>query len=168
MTLDYTLDGRNSVQNVSSDMPLSLVLKNVEKIGSISDYCDGKLCGNCIVLMDGQPVLSCLVPAFEARGKEIETFDSFSMGSIVKDIFAAYRKTGITPCKKCIASRTMLIEGIMRRYLEGKIDNPPPLNEDEILSDSAMIRCSCMVPEDFLTIVKEVYESRRNRRNNVR
>ncbi|MBI2538810.1 MAG: (2Fe-2S)-binding protein [Deltaproteobacteria bacterium] len=40
--------------------------------------CDVQVCGACTLLLDGRPVSSCTLPAFEARGREVLTIEGLA------------------------------------------------------------------------------------------
>ena len=65
MKIDCTIDGKALSLSINSNKPLSLILEEDIQNTSISSHCSGRMCGLCVVLMDGKAVLSCLVPAFE-------------------------------------------------------------------------------------------------------
>ena len=71
MKIELTVDGKYLALSVSSDKPLNLLLRDDLEIKSIHSHCNGRMCGNCIVLVDGRPVLSCLVPSFSVRGMSL-------------------------------------------------------------------------------------------------
>jgi aerobic-type carbon monoxide dehydrogenase small subunit (CoxS/CutS family) len=53
-----------------------------EKLGylSIKDMCLGNgACGSCTVIMDGRPILSCLMLAIECNGKKIQTAEGIAL-----------------------------------------------------------------------------------------
>lgn len=162
MKVECTVDGKMLSLSVSSDKPLSLILIENLNNPSLESRCSGHQCGNCIVLMDGKAVLSCLVPAFAVRGATITTFEAFSRSRDYRDIEKAFTAAGTIPCPKCMASRVMLIENILRRYE----NNEMAIDEGEILQENAVIKCTCMDENTLLTIVREALAFRRKR--NVR
>src|SRR5258706_2777485 len=40
--------------------------------------CDVQVCGACTLLLDGRPVSSCTLPAFQARGKQVQTIEGLA------------------------------------------------------------------------------------------
>ncbi len=160
MKIECVVDGKTVTLNLNSDKPLSLILSEDLDNDSVASYCDGRQCGNCIVLLNDKAVLACLVPAFAIRNCTIVTYDGFSKSRKYRDIERAYDAVA-RPCKRCIASRTMLIEHIISSC--GETDEPDP---KEILVANAMIKCTCMDDESILAVVREALSSRR--KQNVR
>ena len=162
MRIEFNVDGKDLSLTVNSTKPLSLILMESVDISSVKTHCNGKHCGKCMVLFNGKSVLSCLIPAFALKDSSIITFDSFSKSRDYRDIERAYFNTGISPCKNCYASQTLLIEDILRRYE----NNDFPINTQEVLQESSLIKCHCIDPTGFLAIVNAALVIRRKR--NVR
>lgn len=70
MKIDCIVDGKTLTLSLNSNKPLSLILQENLDIQSVTSHCRGKMCGLCAVLIDGKAELSCMVPAFELRGKK--------------------------------------------------------------------------------------------------
>ncbi len=157
MKIDCTVDGKTLTLSLNSNKPLSLILQENLDIQSVTSHCRGKLCGLCAVLIDGRAELSCLVPAFEIRNREIVTFDQFQKSRDMKDIVKAYETLGIEPCQDCYASRSILFQSII---------TSGETRPDEIRKMLSAVRCSCMESEDEVNIVMKAVEIRRKR--NVR
>ena len=161
MKIDLTVDGKFLSLSLSSDKPLNLLLKEDIEIESLSAYCNGKVCGNCIVLLEGQAVLSCLIPAFEVRNRNVTTFDGFSHTRDYRDIERAMQSENVHFCPRCQASHVLLIESIVRRYETSSRD----MDEEEILQEAGLVKCDCNDSKSFLSVVKQALENRRKRRN---
>ena len=155
MRVECIVDGKTLSLSLNSNKPLSYIL--ADDIGSpgFSSCCKGNGCGNCIALVDGKPVLSCLVPAFEINGKTIITFESFRKTRNYKDIEKAYEIVKIRPCPACFESRTLLFESLISRGIT---------KDEDIKRDMATLICACMDPADEIRIVKEAINIRRRRR----
>jgi aerobic-type carbon monoxide dehydrogenase small subunit (CoxS/CutS family) len=63
--------------------------------------CELGECGTCTVLLDGRPVLSCLVLAAEAEGRAIETIEGMQNGNRLHPLQAAFADLGAAQCGYC-------------------------------------------------------------------
>ena len=115
MRLNCNINGSQYSLVVNSDKPLSEILK--EQIITFADnsQCQGASCGNCIVLINGNAALSCLLPAFKINGASILTFEGFQKTRFCHDIERAYAEIGNQPCPQCYASKTIIIESILNK-----------------------------------------------------
>ena len=67
------VNGRAYDVPVSDDAPLLFVLRNDIKLNGPKFGCGLAQCGACLVLVDGQPVRSCVTSAGAVAGQEIVT-----------------------------------------------------------------------------------------------
>ncbi len=174
MKLECTIDGKALTLSVNSNKPLSLILMEDLENLSISSYCRGNACGNCIVLVDDEATLSCLVPAFRIRGAKIRTFESFQRSRQYRDIERAYKAVGSKPCSSCYNARTMIIESILQEAGGGSSKQPasPPskevkLDKAKVARELSLNTCQCMDMAELIQIV-EIALGYRNRRRRVR
>src|SRR5207244_12318210 len=63
--------------------------------------CEMGHCGTCTVLIDGQPVLSCLALAVEAEGREIATVEGLAAGGEQHPVQRAFAATRAAQCGYC-------------------------------------------------------------------
>src|SRR5436190_16891710 len=80
-TIPVTLDVNGNTYELDIE-PHELLLDVVrERLGltGVKRSCDVQVCGACTLLLDGRPVSSCTLPAFEARGKRIETIEGLAV-----------------------------------------------------------------------------------------
>lgn len=157
MKVDLKIDGKTLSLQTSGDKPLNLILRDDADVTYMDANCDGNACGNCVVLIDGKAALSCLVPAYAARDKEIVTFEGFSRTRPYRDIERAFASAGGEPCPRCRASKYLLVEHILRRCESSKSD----LDEAEILQEAGLVKCSCTDAPAFLAAVRAALAYRR-------
>ncbi len=178
MKIECTIDGKALSLSVNSNKPLSLIL--TEDVGnhSLLSHCRGKACGNCIVLLNDEAVLSCVIPAFRLRDANINTFESYQKTRQCRDIERAYQATGNTPCPNCYASKTLIIEAILQditnggtnRFSQGNLsrttdnDQEQKLDEKAIIQELSLNTCQCMDMSELLQIVEIALTYRRRKR----
>src|SRR5690606_7268390 len=81
--------------------------------------CDKGDCGACTVLVDGEPVLSCLTPVLEAVGREITTVEGLAGAGEPHPPQAAFADCGAAQCGFCTPGVLMSAYGLLLR-------NPAP------------------------------------------
>lgn len=153
----------------------------MEDVGnrSLMSHCKGEACGNCIVLLNGEAVLSCIIPAFRLKDATITTFDSYQKTRQCRDIERAYAKTGNTPCPNCYASKTLIIESILQGLTNSRTNRMPNpmtnrsqhednasemLNKQDIIQELSLNTCQCMDMTELLEIVEIALTFRRRKR----
>ena len=63
--------------------------------------CELGHCGACTVLVDGEPVLSCLMLAVEAQGADITTVEGLASGNTLHPLQQAFAERGAAQCGYC-------------------------------------------------------------------
>jgi len=110
MTTRLTVNGTP----VESDAPgmrrlLDLLREDLALTGTKEGCGEGE-CGACTVLMDGDPVLSCLVPVCQAEGADIRTVEGLApAGGALGVLQQAFLETGGAQCGICTPG--MLLAG---------------------------------------------------------
>ena len=69
--------------------------------------CDKGDCGACTVLLDGRAVLSCLVLALEASGREVRTVEGLGLGGRPHPLQDAFDRHGAAQCGFCTPGMLM-------------------------------------------------------------
>ena len=85
--------------------------------------CDGGECGACTVLLDGEPVLSCLTLALEAQEKEITTIEGLAKSNELDPIQKAFIEEGAIQCGFCTPGMILSAKGLLNQ-------NPTPSLEE--------------------------------------
>jgi carbon-monoxide dehydrogenase small subunit len=98
--------------------------------------CELGECGACAVLVDGEPVLSCLVLAVQAGGREIRTVEGLQRGNELHPLQAAFADLGATQCGYCIPGILMVAAALLERE-----PNPDPGQIREALAGN-LCRCT--------------------------
>jgi len=75
--------------------------------------CELGECGACAVLVDGQPLLSCLELAVECEGRSIETVEGLADGSKLHPLQAAFADLGGAQCGYCTPGILMTAKALL-------------------------------------------------------
>jgi carbon-monoxide dehydrogenase small subunit len=97
--------------------------------------CGNGECGACTVIMDRKAVPSCLVPALNAEGKEIETIEGLRRGGEMHPLQRAFIEHGAVQCGFCTPGMIMSAKALLD-------ENPSP-TEDEVREALQGNLCRC-------------------------
>ena len=115
--------------------------------------CELGECGACAVLVDGQPLLSCLVLAIECEGKAIETIEGLARGSTLHPLQAAFADLGGAQCGYCTPGIVMTAKALL--------DRDPDPGREEIKEAISGNLCRCT---GYLQICESIEEAARQMR----
>jgi CO/xanthine dehydrogenase Mo-binding subunit/aerobic-type carbon monoxide dehydrogenase small subunit (CoxS/CutS family) len=97
--------------------------------------CDLGNCGSCTVLMDGKPVLSCLILALDAQGKDILTIEGMAEGGKLHPLQQAFIDYGAIQCGFCTPGVLLTAKALLD-------ENPRP-GEEEVKQAISGNLCRC-------------------------
>jgi aerobic-type carbon monoxide dehydrogenase small subunit (CoxS/CutS family) len=97
--------------------------------------CELGECGACTVLLDGVPVLSCLVLPAECQGREIKTVEGMARGGQLHPLQQAFAELGAAQCGYCTPGILLTAEALLA-------DNSAPTRE-EVKQALAGNLCRC-------------------------
>ena len=108
-----TVNGELEQADVSANMTLLDLLRETLILTGTKNGCAAGECGACTVLMNGEPVNSCLVLAVECDGVEIVTVEGLAQDTQLDPIQEAIMEAGGVQCGFCtpgilIASRALI------------------------------------------------------------
>ncbi len=111
------------------------VLRDNLSLTGAKKACDTGDCGACTVIMDGKLVVSCLVLAVEAQGKDILTIEGLAKDGQLHPIQQAFVKHGAIQCGFCTPGMILSAKALLDR-------NPKP-TEDEVKEAIVGNLCRC-------------------------
>ena len=97
--------------------------------------CELGECGACTVLVDGEPVLSCLTLGLDCEGRAVETIEGVARGPELHPLQAAFADRGGSQCGYCTPGVVMTAKALLE-----KNQSPTP---QEIREATAGNLCRC-------------------------
>jgi aerobic-type carbon monoxide dehydrogenase small subunit (CoxS/CutS family) len=99
--LQLRVNGEDVEVLASVHKTLLEVLREELHLTGTKHGCELGECGTCSVLLDGEPVLSCLVLPIEVQGREILTVEGMTSGSTPHPLQTAFSELGAAQCGYC-------------------------------------------------------------------
>jgi len=129
------VNGERAEALVASYKTLLEVLREDLGLTGTKHGCELGECGACTVLLDGEPVLSCLVLAVECAGRSVETVEGLASGTQLHPLQAALTDLGGSQCGYCTPGMLMTAKALL--------DQEPNPSRERIREAIAGNICRC-------------------------
>ena len=133
--LSMKLNGEEVTVPVKPSALLVEVLRDQLELTGTKVACGEGECGACTVLLDGQPVNSCLVPALKAQGREVLTVEGLTPLGDLHPLQKAFVEHGAVQCGYCTPGMLMSAKALLDQ-------NPSPTEDEVRLAISGNL-CRC-------------------------
>jgi len=133
--LTLTVNGETRDVIVPAHKTLLEVLREDLGLTGTKHGCELGECGTCTVLVDGEPVLSCLALPVELQGRQIKTVEGMADGGHLHPLQQAFAELGAAQCGYCTPGILLTAEALLD-------DNPTP-SRDEVRVALAGNLCRC-------------------------
>ena len=150
--LTMMLNGESVTVEVEPFEILVDVLRDKLGLTGTKIGCNEGECGACTVIMDGQAVLSCLLPAMKAQGREVVTVEGLSRGDELHPLQQAFIEKGAVQCGYCTPGMIMSAKALLD-------ENPQP-SAEEIEEALAGNLCRCTGYFQIVEAIEAAVESR--------
>jgi aerobic-type carbon monoxide dehydrogenase small subunit (CoxS/CutS family) len=143
----FTLNDRQVSVSAPPALTLLEALRDRLEVTGPKEDCAKGECGACTVLMNGKPVLSCLVLMSQAQGAVIVTSEGFMKDRTPDYAQKAFIGNGAVQCGHCIPGFIVSTEALLSR-------NPNPTSED-VKTALAGNLCRCTGYASIIRAVKD-------------
>jgi aerobic-type carbon monoxide dehydrogenase small subunit (CoxS/CutS family) len=133
--LTLTVNGASRAVTVEPRVTLLRALRNHLDLTGAKEVCDRGGCGACTVLVDGDPVCSCLMLAADAVGHEVTTVEGLGSPDKLSPLQAAFVECDALQCGFCTPGLVVSGTALLR-------SNPNPSLE-EVKQGLAGNLCRC-------------------------
>jgi len=132
----FKINGKNITLEIKSNELLLDLLRNRLGLKGTKKGCGTGECGACTVLVNGEPVNSCILLAIKVDGKEITTIEDIKKEGSLSKLQKAFIKYGALQCGFCGPGMLMSAKALLDR-------NPNPSKEEiKVALSGNLCRCT--------------------------
>jgi carbon-monoxide dehydrogenase small subunit len=154
--LVFTVNGAEQAEFVEPGTMLLEVLREKLGLTAAKFGCGQGTCGACTVMVDGEPMLSCLIPAQRLEGRQVETLESLASGAELHPLQRAFADGFAAQCGFCTSGMILCAKALLDR-------NPDPSREDAVETITGNI-CRCTGYEPIINAILAAAAEMRGRR----
>lgn len=152
--ITLTVNGTQEIVDVPANMTLLTMLREKLALTGTKNGCTAGECGACTVMLNGEPVNSCMVLAVECQDAEVMTIEGFTQDGKLDPIQEALVKEGGVQCGFCTPGVV-----ISARALLNRVPNP---SEQQIRDALVGNLCRCT---GYVRIIEAVQKAAQGGQN---
>jgi isoquinoline 1-oxidoreductase alpha subunit len=138
MSISVKLNNRTVKLDVPPDIPLLWAIREAAGLTGTKYGCGIAQCGACTVLLDGEPIRSCITPVNSVAGKSVITIEGAS-GVTARAVKRAWEKLDVVQCGYCQSGQIMSAIALLEQK-----PSPTDLDIDHAMSGN-ICRCGTYV-----------------------
>jgi aerobic-type carbon monoxide dehydrogenase small subunit (CoxS/CutS family)/CO/xanthine dehydrogenase FAD-binding subunit len=132
--IEMTVNGERRRAPAEARTTLLELLRR-EGLWGVKHGCETGECGACTVLVDGRPIVSCLLLALRADGRSVQTVEGMGSPDALHPVQAAFVETGAIQCGFCTPAMELCAKALL--------DAVPHPSEEEVRDALAGCLCRC-------------------------
>ena len=133
-TVHLLLNGESRTLDVPARASLADAVRALGATGTRVG-CEHGVCGTCTVLLDGEPVRSCLVLALQADGRSVTTVEGLASDGELHPVQRAFLDHGALQCGFCTPGFVVLAAALLERE--------PDASEERVVEALSSNLCRC-------------------------
>ena len=134
-TISCRVNGIAVQKEIRSDLRLIDFLREHLQLNGVKEGCGEGECGACTILLNGEPVNSCLILAVQVEGSEIITIEGLAENGELNPLQQAFIDYGAVQCGFCTPG--------MIQSAKALLDKNPHPTEEEIRRAISGNLCRC-------------------------
>jgi carbon-monoxide dehydrogenase small subunit len=149
--IELRVNGEFRQVEVDPWVTLLEVLRETLHLTGTKEGCGTGDCGTCVVLMDGNPVNSCLMLAVDARGRQITTIEGLAANGTLHPLQRSFLEKGAVQCGFCTPAMILSAKSL--------VDKNPAPREEEIKQALSGVLCRCGSYPKIIEAIRAVGEA---------
>ena len=146
--IKLTVNKAEYVFQVEPNWTLYYLIHDKLGLTGAKQFCDRGACGSCTMIVDGKPVLSCMMLAIECNGRTVETVEGIAADG--HPLIEAYVNNHAMQCGYCTPGFVVTSKALL--------DHNPDPTEEEIVEALAGNLCRCSTYPQHPIAVREAAE----------
>jgi len=130
----FSVNARPREVDVEPEMPLLWVLRDELDVKGPKYGCGVGQCGACTVLVDGEPVRSCVLAVSKVAGRRVVTIEGLAQGERLHPVQQAWIDQQVPQCGYCQGGQILAAVALLRK-------NPDP--SDRQIDEAMTNLCRC-------------------------
>jgi len=157
--LRFELNGESTDLSFAPYKTLLEVLREDLGLTGTKHGCELGECGACAVLLDGQPVLSCLVLGLQAEGRKLTTIEGLADRSELHPLQEAFADLGGSQCGYCTPAVLLTAKALL--------DRTPSPSREQIREALSGVLCRCTGYQQIFDSIEEAMSRMSTQRREV-
>jgi aerobic-type carbon monoxide dehydrogenase small subunit (CoxS/CutS family) len=146
MRLQCRVNGEDVQADIEPRLLLSDFIRHHLLLTGTNVGCEMGVCGACTVIVDGDPVRSCLMFAAQATGCEIRTVESLAGEEALSTLQAAFHERHALQCGYCTPGVLMTLQALLEK-------DALPRTESEVREILSGNICRCTGYQNIVDVV---------------
>ena len=144
--INLTINGTHYGVTVEARRTLVDVIRDDCGLTGTHIGCEHGVCGACTILLDGEPMRSCLMFAVQAHGRSLRTVEGLQRGERLHAMQEAFMRHHGLQCGFCTPGFLMLAVGVLEKR--------PDLTDEELIEILSSNLCRCTGYENIIKAVR--------------
>ncbi len=149
MKLNCRVNGEEVRADVEARLLLSDFIRHELRLTGTNVGCEMGVCGACTIILDGDPIRSCLTFAVQADGCDIKTVESLAQGDALAPLQTCFHEHHALQCGYCTPGILMTLQALIDK---GAL----PRTEDEVREVLSGNICRCTGYQNIVDAVLSV------------
>ncbi len=141
-----TVNGKHYAIRVEPRRTLADTLREQCGLTGTNSGCEHGVCGTCTVIVDGDPVRSCLMFAVQAQGRKIRTIEGLADGDKLHPLQRAFIEHHGLQCGFCTPGFLMLAASVLERE--------PDISDADLVEALSSNLCRCTGYQNIIKAVR--------------